>query len=123
VETYWRVYVRVDDQAQGGQLGEPLRHIPWDFTSRNQGDVQAYNEGGRNRTDVPEGYYIDFTLLANDYGWERIPAGSDWRANINSVNYWDYRKSDDLTWYDAMREIWTEGQMGGFNPTATPTPP
>jgi TolB protein len=122
VNTYWRVYVRVADEAQNGQLGEPLRRLPWDMLSRDQGDVQAYDQGGRLKSETPSGYYIDFTQLAADYGWERAPAGSDWRANINSINYWLFRKPDGLTWYQSMRELYTDPQLGGFAPTATPPP-
>ncbi len=121
INTYWRVYVRVADEAQSGQLGEPLRQIPWDIASRNLGDVEAYDAGGRLKPQVPSGYYVDFTQLAADYGWLRVPAGSDWRANINSVNYWLFRKTTGLAWYDAMRELYTVGQLGGFVPTPTPT--
>ena len=122
VSTYWRVYVRVADDAQNGQLGEPLRRMPWDFASRGQGDVEAYDEGGRLRDEMPEGYYIDLTQLVADFGWERMPAGRDWRANFNSINFWMFRKSGQLSWYEAMREIYTEPQLGGFAPTATPLP-
>ncbi len=120
VDTYWRVYVRVSDDAQSGQLGEPLRRLPWDFASRTEGDVQAYDQGGRVRDQVPEGYYVDFTQLAADYGWSRVPAGSDWRANSNTINYWSFQKRDGLSWFEAMREIYTEDQLGGFVPTVTP---
>ncbi len=123
VNTYWRVYVRVAEDAQSGQLGEPLRHMPWDFTSRTQGDVEAYNQGGRLKSSMPEGYYIDLTRLAQDYDWERAAAGSDWRANSNTINYWLFYKRDGLSWYEAMREIYTEAQLGGYGPTATPAPP
>jgi TolB protein len=122
VNTYWRVYVRVADSAQNGELGEPLRQMPWDFASRNQGDIEAYNQGGRLREEMPDGYYVDFTQLAADYGWERVPAGRDWRANFNSTNFWMFRKTDGLSWYEAMREIYTEAQLGGFAPTPTPVP-
>jgi TolB protein len=122
VNVWWRAYVRVAEDAQDGQLGEPLRRMPWDFLSRSQGDVEAYDQGGRLRSEVPSGYYVDFTQLAADYGWERVPAGSDWRANILSANYWAYRKTGGLDWYAAMREIYTVGEMGGFAPTATPAP-
>lgn len=122
VNTYWRMYIRVADEAQNGQLGEPLRRMPWDFASRNQGDVQAYDQGGRIRDAMPTGYYIDLTQLAQDYDWERVPAGRDWRANFNSINFWMFAKTDGLTWYEAMREIYTEAQLGGFVPTATPPP-
>jgi TolB protein len=120
IETYWRVYIRVDDAAQNGNLGEPLRTMPWDMLSRDSGDLQAYDAGGRLKSEIPSGYYIDFTELAQDYGWLRAPAGSDWRANFNSINYWLFLKTDNLSWYDAMRELYTEAQLGGFAPTPTP---
>lgn len=120
IDIYWRVYVRVANDAQNGELGEPLRHMPWDFLSRNQGDVEAYNQGGRLRATMPSGYYVDLTQLAYDYGWERVPAGSDWRANFNATNYWIYIKPEGLSWFDAMRELYTLGQLGGFAPTAVP---
>ncbi|MFZ4828605.1 MAG: TolB family protein [Phototrophicaceae bacterium] len=120
VETFWRVYVRVAEDAQNGQLGEPLRAIPWDFASRNQGDVEAYDQGGRLRESVPTGYYVDFTELVADYGWERMSASSDWRANFNAINFWLFRKDDGLEWLDAMLELYTESQLGGFVPTPNP---
>ncbi len=122
IYTYWRVFVRVDDAAQSGQLGEPLRRMPWDFASRSQGDVQAYDQGGRVRDEMPAGYYVDLTQLAADYGWGRLPAGSDWRANINAANYWIFVKPEGLTWLQAMLELYTEAQIGGFMPTPTPAP-
>jgi TolB protein len=114
INTYWRVFVRVADEAQNGQLGEPLRRMPWDFLSRNQGDVEAYNQGGRPRAEVPSGYYIDLTQYAADFDWSRVAAGTDWRGNFNSTNYWQYQKRDGLDWYEAMRELYTEGQLVNF---------
>lgn len=121
-DTFWRVFVRVAEDQQNGQLGEPLRSMPWDFLSRNQGDVEAYNQGGRLRATMPTGYYVDFTQLAQDYGWERVPATSDWRGNYNGTNFWLFRKHDGLTWLEAMREIYTEGQLGGFAQPPAPPP-
>ncbi|RMG72111.1 MAG: hypothetical protein D6711_13665 [Chloroflexi bacterium] len=120
--TYWHTYVRVAEEAQNGQLGEPLRRMPWDFASRDSGDLEAYNQGGRPRSVIPEGYYVNFTQLAADYGWQPMPAGSDWRNNFNVRNYWMYVKPEGLTWYEAMRELYTVDQLGGFNPTPTPPP-
>lgn len=120
VDTYWRVYLRVADEAQAGQLGEPLRRMPWDVLSRNSGDVQAYDQGGTLKTEIPSGYYIDFTQLARDFGWLRSPAGFDWRANYNAINYWLFLKTEDLSWYQAMRELYTDSELGGFAATATP---
>ena len=55
VNTYWRLYVRVSEDAVAGELGEPLRQMPWDMLSCNSGDVQAYDEGGRLKSQVPSG--------------------------------------------------------------------
>lgn len=122
-ETYWRILLRVDDASQSGQLGEPLRQLPWDFLSRNQGDIEAYNQGGRYRQQIPPGYYIDLTQIAADYGWYPMPALPDWRANVNGINYAIFVKSDGLDWYTAMREIHTAGELVNFAPTPTPAPP
>ena len=118
VDTEWRVYARVADDAQDGQLGEPLRQMPWDFASRTQGDVEAYDQGGRLRRVMPEGYYVDLTQLAQDFGWDRLAAGLDWRANANSINFWEFVKTNGLDWYSAMREIYAEGPLVNFAPTA-----
>ena len=67
---------------------------------------------------MPTGYYVDLTQLAIDYGWERVAAGSDWRRNFNSTNYWLFQRRDNLSWYEAMRELYTEAQLGGFAPRA-----
>lgn len=120
--TYWRIYVRVAQEAQNGSLGEPLRRMPWDFAAAVQGDVDAYNQGGRLRRQMPSGYYVDFTQLALDYGWTRDAATTDWRNNFNGRNYWVFQKRDGLTWYQAMRELYAESQLGGFVPTPTPAP-
>jgi TolB protein len=122
VDTYWRTFVRVVEDAQNGELGEPLRRMPWDFASRTEGDVEAYDQGGRLRGEIPQGYYIDLTQIAQDYGWDRAPAGFDWRANANSINYWLFRKTDGLSWFDAMREIYPEGMLINFAPTGTAIP-
>lgn len=116
VDIYWRVFLRVDDNSQSGQLGEPLRQMPWDFLAATEGgDVEAFNQGGRLRRDVPAGYYIDLTQLAADYGWLRQPAGTDWRANVQSRNYWLFVKNENLTWCQAILEIYLPTQIAGFN--------
>jgi TolB protein len=114
--TYWRIYVRVPDDAQSGQLGEPLRQIPWSF---ERDTAQEFERGGTLREAIPEGYYVDLTRLAANYGWSRVASGNDWRDNFETRYYWTFQKRDDLNWYEAMREIYTEGQLGGFNPTPT----
>ena len=111
---YWRVYLRVFEDAQFGQYGEPLMQLPWDFFSRVQGDVSAYENGGRLRSDIPAGYYIDLTQLAADYGWERLPANPDWRNNVNGLNHLFFHKPDGLDWQTAMLEIYPQDEFDVF---------
>jgi hypothetical protein len=94
--------------------------MPWDFLSQSQ-DIEAYNQGGRLRATVPSGYYVDLTQIAADYGWLRVPAGTDWRANTNTRFFWMFYKPDGLSWLDAMLEIYEAPQLGGYLPTPTPS--
>lgn len=122
VDTVWRLYLRVDDDA-AGQLGEPLRRMPWDLAARVSSDGEAYNQGGKLKAAMPEGYYLDLTQVAADYGWQPLPAGPTWRSVFNAMNYWTFFKPGGLSWVDAMLEIYQPPQLGGFLPTPTPFAP
>jgi hypothetical protein len=119
--TQWRLYLRVSEDGQSGQLGEPLRFMPWDFNSRNSGDVIAYEQGGRFYDNTPVGYYVDLTQIAADFGWQGMTAADDWRANTNGINYWMFIKPTGLNWVEAMLELYNESQLGGCAPRR-PTP-
>jgi hypothetical protein len=122
VNTYWRVYIRVPEQYQGGQLGEPLKQVPWDFASRSSGDPQAFEQGGRKKVNVPTGYYVDFTRIAEDYGWDRIPSERTWRSVYPGILYWEFNKRDGLSWTDAMLQIYSKEELSDFLNGATPVP-
>ncbi|MCZ7542666.1 MAG: hypothetical protein M5R40_03600 [Anaerolineae bacterium] len=105
-DTHWRVFVRA--QAQNGQLGEPLRRLPWQFAyelPRARENLEVYNQGGTYKDAIPPGYYVDFTQLAADFGWRRMPADTTWSRNVNGVRFWEFVKTDNLTWTEAMLEI------------------
>lgn len=116
-QVFWRVYLRVEENTQRGQLGEPMRELPWDFLATTQGDVDAFNQGGRLRREVPTGYYIDLTQLAADYDWERVPAGSDWVANTRARNFWLFINDNNLTWCAAMLQLYSEGELVNYQCT------
>jgi TolB protein len=122
---YWRVYIRVAEDRQDGSLGEPLKRVPWDFASRNAGDPEVFEAGGRPKLAVPQGYYVDFTQLAEDYGWTRVPSERDWRRVFGAILFWEYDKRDNLSWADAMLEIYTQQQINQLlsGPTPRPTLP
>jgi len=125
VNTYWRVYVRVPNELQGGQLGEPLKRLPWDFASRTSGDPQTFEQGGKTKATAPAGYYVDFTQLAEDFGWMRVPSERTWRSNYPGILYWEYNKREGLSWNDAMLQLYTQDQVNAFlkGPTPLPIPP
>lgn len=92
-------------------MGEPLRDRPWDFRARFGDDPQYYDQGGTLKEEIPAGYYIDFTTMAADYGWHRVAAGDNWRTYFPAVRFWQYEKRDNLSWDEAMREIYAADEV------------
>ncbi len=110
-ETYWRMYLRAS--AQDGSMGEPMKEAPWDLGYRARW-VVGRGDGGIKKP-VPSGFYVDYTELAREYGWERISSHEDdnfdWRTNKIAAEYWHYERRDGLTWYLAMRQIYAETDL------------
>ena len=110
-ELYWRLLIKC--ATQDGTQGEPLKIHPWQYWWHivPEEDPEAYAQGGRYMP-VPDGYYEDFTALANRYGWERIASYDEedyyWRRDSRGVEYWQYQRMDGLTWYEAMQEIYPQ---------------
>lgn len=112
--TYWRVYLRA--AQQDGTLGEPLRVLPWDLLARERGG-RAEVDGGARSDRVPAGYYVDFTALAQEYGWERVPSMWRWRYFWPDILWWEYRKTGDMTWWDCMLSVLEPTQIeSAFGP-------
>lgn len=107
-ELYWRLLIKC--AAQDGTQGEPLKMFPWEYWWHivPEADPESYAQGGRFQP-VPDGYYEDFTALAERHGWQRIASYDEedynWRRDSNGVEYWHYQRMDGLTWYEAMQEI------------------
>ena len=119
LETYWRVYVRAS--VQDGSLGEPLRSAPWDFTTRYIGDPNAYDSGGGPKPEIPDGYYVDFTALAADYGFLRVPALPNWRSFYPGARFDEFALMDGLDWVGAMQELYPASAIATPTPYQTPT--
>jgi TolB protein len=127
-ETYWRVFVKAS--PQDGSVGEPLRVRSWDFTTRYTGDPTNYDRGGSLKPSLPQGYYVDLTQLAADFGFERVPAMSNWRTYFQGARYNEFARTDGQTWLEAMLEIYpaeaiitpTPYQTPTTTPTRTPSP-
>jgi TolB protein len=108
-DTYWRIFIKAE--AQDGSQGQPLRSLPWDFQARFGDEPRFYDAGGKLKDAIPSGYYIDFTALAADYGWQRVPAGSNWRSYFPGINFWHFENHGDLTWEEAMLELYTAAEF------------
>ena len=107
--TYWRTYLRAE--AQDGTRGEPLRDLPWDFRARYGAEPQFYDQGGKWKDEIPSGYYVDFTALAADHGWTRVPTADNWRTFFPGILFWRYENRQGLTWEQAMLEIYTAEEI------------
>lgn len=127
-QTYWRVFLRT--HPQDGSLGEPLRRYPWRFQSRFSGDPAAYDRGGSRAETVPAGYYIDFTALAADYDFERLPALSNWRTFHPAARFSVFAMTGGIDWQTAMLQIYppqalvtpTQYRTPTLTPSRTPRP-
>ena len=126
-QTYWRLYLRA--QLQDGSLGEPLRDSPWDLSARYNLDPKIYEQGG-TYSDVPEGYWVDVTSLAIQYGWERVPALPNWRTFYRGARFSEFALTGGLDWYSAMLQLYppdilvtpTKVLPPTITPTRTPLP-
>lgn len=119
-QTYWRVYVR--SAEQNGSQGEPLRTPSWDFQIRYEGAPQFYDQGGRIKENIPPGYYVDFTQLAADYGFERVPAMPNWRTYYHGARFNEFVYRDHRNWMEAMLELYPNSAIITPTPFQTPTP-
>jgi TolB protein len=121
-QTYWRIYLLTT--AQDGSQGAPLTQIPWDFAART-GDPTAYENGGRLMDSAPSGYWFDLTALAAQYGWERLPALTDWRTYYAGGRFNELAFTQGLDWRTAMLQLYPPEVLATptvvIPPTRTPT--
>ena len=105
--TMWRMWLRA--AAQDGSVGRPLTEPGWSFAA-GSGDPELEAEGGRRGPNVPPGYWVDFTALAERYGWRRISSltqgNLDWHRDWEAIEYWHFERRDGLSWYEAVRQVY-----------------
>lgn len=105
-QTYWRVYLKTADQTGG--LGRPLTALPWD------------REAGYPAASAPGAAWVDFTALAADYGFERLPALSNWRSYYHGWLFNQFALRAGLSWEEAMLQIYSAEDLAGILPTTSP---
>ncbi|MBI4730543.1 MAG: PD40 domain-containing protein [Chloroflexi bacterium] len=121
-QTWWRIYLRTS--AQDGSQGRPLTQLPWDFAART-GSSQAYENGGALMDSIPGGYWLDLTSLAAEYGWDRLPALTNWRTYYAGAHFNELAYIQDTDWRSAMLELYPPEALLTptvvIPPTRTPT--
>ena len=109
--TYWRVYLKA-----AGDLGRPLTELPWDLRARFSRVESDYQAGGELVESVPAGSWLDFTALATDFGFERVPALSNWRSYYPGALFNLFVFRQGLTWEDAMLQLYSPEEVGALQP-------
>lgn len=117
--TYWRVWLLA--AVQDGTLGEPLRRPPWNLAARYSGRPEPYDAGGEFFSVMPAGFFVDFTTLAEDYGWTRTSAESNWRSFFPGIMYWRFELRAGMDWLGAMREVYPNRTLATRTPVPSPT--
>jgi len=76
-----------------------------EFSSRYLGDGASYEEGGKLDA-LPAGYWVDFTNLALQLGWERMPSMSNWRSYFQGTIFNQFVFRQGFSWSDAMLQLY-----------------
>jgi len=104
-QTYWRVYIKAYDQ--NGYQGRPLHTEIWDLDARYSGNNTDYENGGAFSFYVPEGYWVDFTSLAEAHGWTRFPAEPYWQFSEKASRYQYFAFTQDLNLKTALLDLYS----------------
>jgi TolB protein len=103
-KTYWRIYLKPIDQS--GQVGDKLHQRTWSFDMRSQGNPEAYEQGGTYTQSIAPGYWVDFTELAYQFGWTRIPALLNWRTYYPGTQHSVFVHKEYLDLEAALLELY-----------------
>jgi len=121
-QVYWRIFLRT--AAQDGSQGMPLTQIPWDFSARATSS-SAYENGGQLMSTIPAGYWLDLTTLSAQYGWQRLPALTNWRSYYAGARFNELVYTQNLDWRTAMLQLYPPEILVTptmvIPPTRTPT--
>ena len=121
-QTYWRLFLHTT--AQDGSEGMPLTQVPWNFSARSSSST-AYENGGALMSSIPGGYWLDLTTLAAQYGWQRLPALTNWRTYYGGTRFNELAFIQGLSWISAMLQLYPAEALVTptlvIPPTRTPT--
>ncbi|MEX2143292.1 MAG: hypothetical protein WD740_01745 [Anaerolineales bacterium] len=117
-QSYWRIYLKAAEQAGGP--GRPLTALPWDFSAHYLGGNDSALAGGQQAALAPGGYWVDFTALAAEYGFERVPALNNWRSYYHGALFNQFVLRAGLSWQEAMLQLYSAEDLSGILTTSSP---
>lgn len=103
-KSYWRIFLKPIDQS--GAIGNKLHQRAWSFSLRTQGNPEAYEQGGAYTQSIPQGYWVDFTELANQFGWTRVPSLLNWRTYYPGTQHTIFVQKEYLDLDTALLQIY-----------------
>lgn len=118
-ETYWRIMLRCEDQS--GRCGQPVTANTWDYSGKAR-VVLAPEQGGVEKPNE-SAYYVDFSTVAEMFGWERISSYDDedfsWTWHFKAFEYWHYQKklkdhNGVSNWYQAMLQVYPKDRVDKY---------
>ena len=117
-QTYWRVYIRANNQQ--GLQGKPLHDYGWDFDARYSGSNTHYENGGAASHNIRDGYWIDFTALAEAYGWNRFPAEPFWQFSETASRYQYFAFTQEMSIQTALLQLYSQNDIQDLELSANP---
>jgi TolB protein len=110
-QTYWRVYLKAV-----GDLGRPMTDLPWDLNARFNQVESDYQAGGQVMETLPAGLWLDFTSLASEFGFERVPALANWRSYYQGALFNQFVFRQGLSWEEAMLQLYSADEIDTLQP-------
>lgn len=117
-QTYWRVYIRANNQQ--GSHGKPLHDFIWSFDARYSGSNAQYENGGARSQHIQDGYWIDFTELADAYGWKRFPAEPYWQYSESASRYQYFAFTQEMNLQTALLQLYSQSDIQQLGINANP---
>ena len=117
-QTYWRVYIRANNQQ--GSFGRPLHDFYWSFDARYSGSNTQYENGGARSQHIQDGYWIDFTKLADAYGWKRFPAEPYWQFSESASRYQYFAFTQEMDLQTALLQLYSQNDIQQLGINANP---
>ena len=117
-QTYWRVYIRANNQQ--GSYGKPLHDFTWNLDARYSGRNAQYENGGARSPYIQDGYWIDFTELADAYGWKRFPAEPFWQYSESASRYQYFAFTQEMNLQTALLQLYSQSDIQQLGINANP---